>query len=115
MRRNITLALQTQPELSIEALLARFPIQTGTVELLGYLQIAHEDGHVIDRSQTIELTTHWEGAQARLLRMPRVIFRRPQRSASAASAPDGELENGPNKASTAAVAKKSNIDLEVFN
>lgn len=115
MRRNITLALQTQPELSIEALLARFPIQTGTVELLGYLQIAHEDGHVIDRRQTIELTTHWEGAQARLLRMPRVIFRRAQRTAAAASAPAGELESAPSKASTAAVAKKSNTDLEVLN
>lgn len=54
--------------MTIQALLDRFPIQTGSVELLGYLQIAHEDGHEIDRSQSIELFADWEGSRARVLR-----------------------------------------------
>ncbi|MEO8270484.1 MAG: DUF3375 family protein, partial [Aureliella sp.] len=55
MRGNIDLALKSNTATTIEALLKRFPIQIGSVELLGYLQIAHEDGHEIDRSQTIEV------------------------------------------------------------
>jgi hypothetical protein len=74
MRRNIKLITQEQGASSISELLERFPIQTGTVELLGYLQIAHDDGHTIDREQTIELTTVWEGPAARRLRLPNIIF-----------------------------------------
>ncbi|MCA9159007.1 MAG: DUF3375 family protein [Planctomycetales bacterium] len=79
MRRNITLALKTNSQMTIQALLDRFPIQTGSVELLGYLQIAHEDGHEIDRSQSIELIANWAGSRARVLRMPRVVFHRVRR------------------------------------
>ncbi|MEZ6077597.1 MAG: DUF3375 family protein [Pirellulaceae bacterium] len=79
MRRNITLALKSNSHMTIQALLDRFPIQTGSVELLGYLQIAHEDGHEIDRSQSIELFADWEGSRARVLRMPRVVFHRVRR------------------------------------
>lgn len=82
MRRNITLALKSNSQTTIEDLLKRFPIQTGTVELLGYLQIAHEDGHEIDRSQSIELIADWEGSMARVLRMPRVVFHRVRRDRS---------------------------------
>src|SRR5690606_7010885 len=76
MRRNITILLQSQPEASLQDLLERFPIQTGTVEVLGYLQIAHEDGHDIDQQQITTLTADWHGAQSRVLHIPRVTFRR---------------------------------------
>lgn len=75
MRRNIARSVQRQGDTTIAELLEQFPIQTGTVELLGYLQIAHEDGHRIDAEQTVELWTAWEGTRARQLRLPQVIFR----------------------------------------
>lgn len=84
MRRNITVLLQSHSEVSLQELLQRFPVQTGTVEVLGYLQIAHEDGHVIDQTQTTELqmtSTAADGqdVKAHVLHVPRVIFRRPTR------------------------------------
>ena len=119
MRRNITLVLKSHSETTIEALLQRFPIQTGTVELLGYLQIAHEDGHEIDRSQSIELTTRWEGSQTRVFRMPRVVFHRVRRdrgnvrgavgSDGGASGHIGEGHVG----DAGAMATKSNVELNV--
>ncbi len=75
MRRNISRATQPGTEVTIAELLERFPIRTGTIDLLGYLQIAHEDGHQIDPSQTIELPTEWKGARGRVLRLPQVVFR----------------------------------------
>lgn len=76
MRRNITLLLQAQPEVTLQELLEHYPIQTGAVEVLGYLQIAHEDGHAIDQTQVISLAADWPQAKARVLQVPRVIFRR---------------------------------------
>jgi Protein of unknown function (DUF3375) len=37
---------------TLAALLDRTPIQSGVVELLGYMQIAHDDGHTIDSQRT---------------------------------------------------------------
>ncbi len=93
MRRNITILLQSQPEVSLQELLERFPIQTGTIEVLGYLQIAHEDGHDIDQTQLTTLTADWHGAPPRVLHIPRVVFRRPVRKGVAPpSEPNTELE-----------------------
>lgn len=88
MRRNVTVLLQSQPEVSLPQLLQQFPLQTGTVEVLGYLQIAHEDGHVIDQTQLTELhvtspVVDGQHPKARVLHVPRVIFRRPVRERAA--------------------------------
>ena len=40
---------------TLGALLQRAPVQSGVVELLGYMQIAHDDGHVIDPVRTEQL------------------------------------------------------------
>ena len=37
---------------TLGALLERAPVQTGVVEVLGYMQIAHDDGHAIDPLRT---------------------------------------------------------------
>ena len=37
---------------TLGALLERVPAQSGVVELLGYMQIAHDDGHTIDSNRT---------------------------------------------------------------
>ncbi len=83
MRRNITLLLHSRSEVSLPELLNRYPIQSGAVEVLGYIQIAHEDGHVIDSSQVIPLAANWPHAQSRVLHIPRVIFRRSERATAA--------------------------------
>ncbi len=41
---------------SLGKLIERAPVQNGVVELLGYLQIAHDDGHHIDASRTESIT-----------------------------------------------------------
>jgi hypothetical protein len=79
LRRNISLLTQQQAETTLAQLLERFPIQSGTVELLAYLQIAHEDGHKIDTNREIQIATDWEGPRPRVLQLPQVVFR-PQRS-----------------------------------
>jgi hypothetical protein len=48
---------------TLGALLERAPVQSGVVELLGYLQIAHDDGHSIDSNRT-------ERIQVKELRRP---------------------------------------------
>lgn len=97
MRRNITLLLQSQPEVSLPELLERFPVQTGTVEVLGYLQIAHEDGHAIDQTQLTQLqmtslAADGQEAQTRVLHVPRVIFRRPDRERATQRAGSSEQQ-----------------------
>lgn len=73
LRRNITLLTSQEAEVTLVALLERFPLETGTIELLAYLQIAHEDGHEIDRTQTVELHTRWDDIP-RIVRLPEVTF-----------------------------------------
>lgn len=50
--------------------------QPGIVELLGYIQIAHDDGHIIDRTQTDQITLCESDNRNQPLRVciPRVTF-----------------------------------------
>ncbi|MEM7560634.1 MAG: DUF3375 family protein, partial [Planctomycetota bacterium] len=73
MRQNISAATQ-ETETGLLELLKRHPIRSGAVEILGYLQIAYDDGHRIDRSQTLELSPEQTGPLARGLRVPNVVF-----------------------------------------
>ncbi|MCA9129873.1 MAG: DUF3375 domain-containing protein [Planctomycetales bacterium] len=56
-------------------LLHEFPISSGVVELLGYLQIAHDDGHEIDHAsqEVIHIKQPIGGTELRVV-MPRVCF-----------------------------------------
>jgi Protein of unknown function (DUF3375) len=58
MRRNIQHCTLPGAPLTLANLIAQSGGSPGIVELLGYLQIAHDDGHPIDphRSETIEVT-----------------------------------------------------------
>lgn len=73
LRRNITLLTQAAGEVTLGDLLERFPVDSGAIELLGYLQIAHDDGHLIDRQRPVEIEATW-GDRTRRLRLPRVVF-----------------------------------------
>jgi hypothetical protein len=50
LRRTIREATGEGSSRTLGELAERFPIRGGVVELLGYLQIAHDDGHLIDSS-----------------------------------------------------------------
>lgn len=55
MRRNISVLTGKDKEVQLAKLLARFPATAGAIEILGYLQIAFDDGHQIDPGQLVEL------------------------------------------------------------
>jgi len=52
MRRLIQLRTYDGSRTTLGQLVQGIKLQTGVVELLGYVQIAHDDGHSIDKSRT---------------------------------------------------------------
>lgn len=80
MRSNVDSMLRRTPRLPLSELLVAHPPQSGAVEILGYVQIAHEDGHEIDGSavETVRLERsspdESEGDIADLYDVPRVVF-----------------------------------------
>lgn len=84
MRRNISACTENETEISLDALIERYPIRAGVVEILGYLQIAYDDGHRIDRTQSVDIPARRTGRLGRALRIPNVVFLpRSSRSSSA--------------------------------
>ncbi len=74
MRGNIRAATQSANApggVSLEDLLERFPPSLGAIEVLGYIQIAHDDGHEIDATQATVLPGRIAG---RTMQLPRVMF-----------------------------------------
>ena len=52
------------------------PPQSGIMDVLGYIQIATEDGHIIDHDlpQEIVIPSGDDGRRALIVTVPRVIF-----------------------------------------
>ncbi len=70
--RDITMEGQHQ---TLSQLIDRYPIEAGVVELLGYLQIAHDDGHRIDTNQTDTIIVHESRESSRIaVHVPHVTF-----------------------------------------
>ncbi|MFK7817259.1 MAG: hypothetical protein AB8G99_00950, partial [Planctomycetaceae bacterium] len=63
-------------DVSWQAIVDSNPPEAGIVELIGYLQIAYEDGQHIDRQTTedVVLVEH-ESEREVVVRLPRVNFR----------------------------------------
>jgi hypothetical protein len=80
MRDNVSSMLRQTPRLPLPELLLAHPPQSGAVEVLGYVQIAHEDGHHIDSRvmETIRLgdapPDEADLDAGELYDVPRVIF-----------------------------------------
>ena len=74
MRRNISSVTDAGVQVSLPELLERFPIRSGAIEVLGYMQIAFDDGHLIDRSVTIDLPAGSTGPSSRCLSLPNIVF-----------------------------------------
>ena len=76
LRRFIRETTLNGEELRLTELLALYPVTGGVVELLGYLQIAHDDSHTIDRA-TIDriVIDNVRGHSSPLtLSIPRITF-----------------------------------------
>jgi len=75
MRKKITAALKTSDAVSLEQILADSPLDAGLIEVLGYLQLAHDDHQLIDESSPSLLHVTLDDGSRRLLKLPRVVFR----------------------------------------
>ncbi|MBX3423942.1 MAG: DUF3375 domain-containing protein [Pirellulaceae bacterium] len=58
MRSKIRESMVDGRSLTLVQLVERHPVQAGVVELLGYLQIAHDDGHSIDSTHFDRIVVH---------------------------------------------------------
>ncbi len=63
-------------QVSLPTLFESYRSESGVIELLGYLQIAHDDQHLIDPTQSdlIELNENAHRSHMMRVRVPRVIF-----------------------------------------
>jgi ElaB/YqjD/DUF883 family membrane-anchored ribosome-binding protein len=81
MRDAVANATKKRPSIRLSDLIKLRPLKLGIIELVGWIQIAHEDGHAIDREAHEELlvktkdpnTGEWA---AHLVRIPVVTFHR---------------------------------------
>lgn len=77
MRRLIQQRTYDGSHITLGQLIATAQEETGVVELLGYVQIAYDDGHTIDRDRTeiVFLTLHDQGrSQQFQITLPEVTF-----------------------------------------
>jgi hypothetical protein len=82
LARHIQQSLQQQPQVSLHQLLQARPLQQGLAELVAYLQLASDRaGTVIDDAVSEPVAWRTSDGQARLARLPRVIFVRTSRAA----------------------------------
>jgi len=74
MRGKVDRMLASGPtHLPLPDLLEVHPVTAGVLEVLGYLQIAHEDGHEVDEQRTTRLVVQVEGKQVEY-DAPHVVF-----------------------------------------
>jgi hypothetical protein len=76
MRSQISEATRTGGEVTLGELLDAAPPQSGVMDVLGYIQIATDDGHVIDHDlpQEIVIPSGIDGSRTLIVTVPRVIF-----------------------------------------
>ena len=73
--RHIRQALQSRSQISLEELVAEYPLRLGLAELIAYLQLASEWPHSVVSEETLS-TIAWEveGNTVRRASLPRIIF-----------------------------------------
>lgn len=76
MRNHITQLVRRRRRVTLAELLKVHPPQGGMIEVLGYVQLAHDDGHQVDREQIdlIEVSEPGPGRSSRRYEVPRVVF-----------------------------------------
>lgn len=76
MRDQVRLSVARHGMVTLSRLLEEFPPDAGIVEVLGYVQIAHDDGHIIngDAVEDIVVTSQREPGLALSVQIPLVRF-----------------------------------------
>lgn len=76
MRQQVRLSVARHGMVTLSKVVDEFPPEAGTVEVLGYLQIAHDDGHMIsdDAVEDIVIRSNREPGLTLALRVPLVRF-----------------------------------------
>lgn len=83
MRRNITALTQDGSAVTLENLLQRYPLRLGAIEILGYLQIAFDDGHRMDRARKTHVVCDALDHTSQTLSVPWVEYLPPHQLAAA--------------------------------
>lgn len=85
MRQHIAEVASKHGIATIGQIVENYPLRIGVVELLAYLQIARDDGQLIDRQNTEQLCLPGRNASERAIQVtiPLVYFTAPQRGAHA--------------------------------
>lgn len=76
MRSRVKTLVQRSGSARLSDVIASHPVRAGVIEVLGYVQIARDDGHIIQAESTeiIVLPGSRPGAPFRLLEVPFVLF-----------------------------------------
>ena len=84
LRENIRTSLESNPEVTFEDILKKYPTECGVLELVGYFQVAFDDGHNIERNSKQVITIHdvKSGRDVRVL-IPKITFHSHQSLAKA--------------------------------
>jgi hypothetical protein len=87
MRDAVAQATRSRPSIKLSELVKMRPLKVGIIELVGWIQIAHEDGHRIDREAEEEiLVTTQDGVTGKWsshrVRVPVVTFHRTDNEAN---------------------------------
>ncbi len=74
LRDHVKSSVDRAGDLAIEQLVALDPDWIGPVELLGFIQIAHDDHHPIDTGQKVVVEIPSAAGESRLLSVPQITF-----------------------------------------
>lgn len=76
MRSRVKTLVQRSGSARLSDVIANHPVRAGVIEVLGYVQIARDDGHIIqpESTEVITLQGSRPGAPSRLLEVPFVLF-----------------------------------------
>ena len=77
MRGNVASQLRASKQFTLPQLLEAHPLTSGSIEVLGYIQLAHDGGHEVDASQleVVFVEDPASGDGPRPYEVPRVVFR----------------------------------------
>ncbi len=76
MRSKIASALATTAQVSLSDLLQEYPPSSGVIEVLGYIQLAHDGGHQVneDEVEVVHINDPDGNKGAKPYEVPRVVF-----------------------------------------
>lgn len=76
LRANIAGVVASSPRTALPQLLRAHPATGGTIEVLGYIQLAHDDGHEVDQGEweVVQISDANSNQGPRPYEVPRVVF-----------------------------------------